>query len=161
MNHLKCCQKCSKEFPPDSEINGNHQSAPYCKNCDEDHSPLDPICPARVYADEHHNQGILYRKKKQLLASRPMPRRTNAREPPQSRHYLEIANRCAVLEDEYPMLPQKQDQTNPPVTDRNAGQDRPKKSTYPEADPHAGGQNSKNQQTPQGPGQEPKSAEEE
>ncbi|KAG0413257.1 hypothetical protein HPB47_009592 [Ixodes persulcatus] len=94
-NHLKCCQKCSKEFPPDSEINGNHQCTPYCKNCDEDHSPLDPICPARVYADEHHNQG----------------------------------------------------------------QDRPRRP--PEADPHAGGQTSKNQQTPQGPGQEPESAEEE
>lgn len=126
-NHLKCCQKCSKEFPPDTEIDGNHQCTPYCKNCDEDHSPLDPSCPARVYADEQHNQGILYRKKRQLLASRPMPRRPNARAPPQSRHYLEIANRYAVLEDEYPMLPQKQEQTNPPGTDRNAGQDRPRR----------------------------------
>ncbi|KAM7284950.1 uncharacterized protein ISCGN_031948 [Ixodes scapularis] len=126
-NHLKCCQKCSKEFPPDTEIDGNHQCTPYCKNCDEDHSPLDPSCPARVYADEQHNQGILYRKKRQLLASRPMPRRPNARAPPQSRHYLEIANRYAVLENEYPMLPQKQEETNPPGTDRNAGQDRPRR----------------------------------
>ncbi|KAM7296917.1 hypothetical protein ISCGN_022072 [Ixodes scapularis] len=126
-NHLKCCQKCSKEFPPDTEIDGSRQCTSYCKNCDEDHSPLDPSCPARVYADEQHNQGILYRKKRQLLASRPMPRRPNARAPPQPRHYLEIANRYAVLEDEYPMLPQKQEQTNPPGTDHNAGQDRPRR----------------------------------
>ncbi|KAG0440659.1 hypothetical protein HPB47_016229 [Ixodes persulcatus] len=110
-NHLKCCQICSKEFPPDSEINGNHQCTPYCKNCDEDHSPLDPICPARVYADEQHNQ------------------ETGPNQPPRHR-------------------PQ-----------RRPGQAQ--KTTYPEADPHAGGQTSKNQQTPQGPGQEPESAEDE
>lgn len=65
------CPTCSTTLPIETGIATPHTCEPFCLNCQGEHPPGTPTCPARAQADEHMQAGLQYRRERFLTTHLP------------------------------------------------------------------------------------------
>lgn len=65
------CPTCSTNLPLETGLDTPHQCEPHCRNCQGEHPPGTPSCPARAQADHQTKEGNDYRRHKFLARHKP------------------------------------------------------------------------------------------